>query len=422
MSVVNQMLKDLEQQQADKRLQFDEADLEVITPDSPSRSTFTLKLILPITLILVGIASWILFSDPFSFTTKVTAQRELISDVSGNAPIDNDALEEMTLEVSSEGGASAPSKLSDHPIKSESIINGENTKVSNPQIAITKTPDVVDLTEKSELDEANVASTPTIVNKQAAANQSAIQSSKAEGEVTVLRGNEAAGNEAVVTTDEAIQKHAITDRVTDSESTSKPVTTRDVVKEVSQAQQKSARLEQARQWISLGDFSRAEQLLIELLSDFNDFHVAREQLAYVYLQTQNNGALEELLKNALEAYPQHITYRVLLARQYADVKDWNAVIALTLTNVVTDERLLLMRALAFQQLKQHEKAVEVYIELLRHQSTRGDWWIGFAVSLESLNRFRDAHQALSRATQDPRLTQQQRQYIQTKQRTLKGLF
>jgi Tfp pilus assembly protein PilF len=194
------------------------------------------------------------------------------------------------------------------------------------------------------------------------------------------------------------------------------------VKQISKAQLKASRLEQARQWIALKNYAQAQQALNQLLHDFPDYHEAREQLAYVYLQTDNTEALQMLLTDAIQRYPHHATYRIVLAQHYANGQNWQSVLALTADNGLSNENLLLMRALAFQQLAQHEQAIEVYVRLLRDNATRGDWWIGFAVSLEALNRYQDAYQALVRAASDPRLTQQQKQYIQTNQRRLEGLL
>jgi Tfp pilus assembly protein PilF len=403
MSVVNQMLKDLERQQKTQPLYFNDDE---VSDNKPSRRRyFPVRFATVIVLLLIASigALGLYFAEslpaksdleqPLASSIALTETKPTKEESSGLITAAHavestsnkqlSVIQDSTHHPNRQANASAVTNnvdpveeraLSNHPIETK-VIAASHSKESEPNRAVKQS--TANRVADSALSIEQSNPTPTENNKQMNQNRSPMQHS--------------------VSNDRS-------------------------VKQISKAQLKASRLEQARQWIALKNYAQAQQALNQLLHDFPDYHEAREQLAYVYLQTDNTEALQMLLTDAIQRYPHHATYRIVLAQHYANGQNWQSVLALTADNGLSNENLLLMRALAFQQLAQHEQAIEVYVRLLRDNATRGDWWIGFAVSLEALNRYQDAYQALVRAASDPRLTQQQKQYIQTNQRRLEGLL
>ncbi|WP_144392402.1 tetratricopeptide repeat protein [Pleionea sediminis] len=194
------------------------------------------------------------------------------------------------------------------------------------------------------------------------------------------------------------------------------------VKSYSQKELKKLKLEKATALIEQGLLGKAEEALREIVDEFPAFHQANEHLAYVYLETSNDSSLERFLEEKITQYPSHRNYRALLIRHFAEKKQWTRVIALANDSEINNEDIRLMKAIAFQQLNQHDEAIDVYVDLLKSNKERGDWWLGLSISLESKKRFRDAYQALSKASGDPRINQQQHRYLKQKLRYLEGLL
>lgn len=194
------------------------------------------------------------------------------------------------------------------------------------------------------------------------------------------------------------------------------------IRQLSEKQIKKEKLQKATNMIAQGLWGAAEKHLIEITKAHPDYHAAIEKLAYVYIQTSNDSALKALLESSILAHPGHLNYRILLARQYAEAKQWNMVISVASPITQPHKTLSVMQAIAHQQLDQHQRAVAIYVELLKRFPERGEWWMGLSISLESLKRPKDAHQALVKASNDPRLTQQQSQYIGQKLKHLEGQF
>ncbi len=193
-----------------------------------------------------------------------------------------------------------------------------------------------------------------------------------------------------------------------------------VMKQVSIEQQKETSLTNAEDWINQGLFSSAEKELKALIKEHSDYHPARELLASVYLQTARNSDLVSVLEDGIKLFPQHVSYRVILAQYFAQQQQWENVLKLLGDKTPNSEHALILKALASQQLKQHELAVSSYQTLLKMKPNRGDWWLGLSISLEALKQNQPALQALQRAQNDARLSASQLSYVQHRIAALKG--
>jgi len=68
-------------------------------------------------------------------------------------------------------------------------------------------------------------------------------------------------------------------------------------------------------------------------------------------------------------------------------------------------------AALYQQTGQHLKAAASYRDVLRVDPRQGNWWIGLGISLEKLEKYAEARSAYQRAKNSANLTENLRQYV-----------
>jgi len=68
-------------------------------------------------------------------------------------------------------------------------------------------------------------------------------------------------------------------------------------------------------------------------------------------------------------------------------------------------------AALYQQTGQHLKAAASYRDVLRVNPHQGNWWIGLGISLEKLEKYAEARSAYQRAKNSVNLTEKLRQYV-----------
>jgi len=54
-------------------------------------------------------------------------------------------------------------------------------------------------------------------------------------------------------------------------------------------------------------------------------------------------------------------------------------------------------AATYQRVKNHKKAIAIYLQLVKEKSSVGIWWLGLAISLEKSGKNKEALEAYQRA-------------------------
>ena len=433
MSVVNQMLNDLEKNQADTHLNFDVekvGDSDTHRQSSPKKPLFFFSVIALLLAIL-------LFQFDFiqnNFSEKNTSTL-LLSQASG---LDDAQLSEVSP-TSNKTSAPAKAAVTEGSF-SKTINRTQTTSLVNDGAGLESEASPVIQTKSEALEKAkaqleddvgpenkvslenNVA---LVKQEEPAKKKEQIESSQLrEGKPIsrVVTQNTARSSIDQSSISKAKKQTIVNNNVKTSEQGAQPENL--AIKSRSSGQQLQERIAQAERAIDKQQYVGAINLLKSILQDHPNNHRARELLAFGYIQNQQNSELESLLASAIVRYPSQISYRQLLARHYMQLNQWEKVVNLISQSKVArqSEALLIMQAIAHQKLSQHLLAIEVYGSLLKNNNKRGDWWIGLAVSLEGVGRYRDANQALVKASKDPRISQQQALYIQQKSSQLRGLF
>lgn len=435
MSVVNKMLRDLQQNKPEQTLKLDDTDVSDSVSDAThdNAKPYLKRLFILLLLTAVAISFYIVnpLSDPAS-EQPIANLHSAVADSDNNLQSSQD--ESQTVENSKHEDASSntsplthdTSTIEDTTSEQLSSISSDknvfesnstrsqttNVKASNSDnVILDKAKTISDTSQSTDTTQPNNALASSS-ESYPSTNHSPTDNSSTDNRSTTNHSTE---KQLSIIKNDVKQN-------TNAKKVDAVATNNTKVKNLSDAQQKKQQLQLANGFIENGLFGKAEQQLNSLLSEYNDYHPAAEKLAYVFLQTNNTQALVSLLEQQIASFPGHTTYRILLARHYANQRQWQNVVHATSSDHQSNTTLMLMRTLALQQLGQHQTAIELYVNLLRQSPERGDWWIGLSVSLEAVKRYRDAHQALVKAAKDPRVTQPQHQYIAQKTQYLQGLF
>lgn len=161
-----------------------------------------------------------------------------------------------------------------------------------------------------------------------------------------------------------------------------------------------------RQAVRLFDQGRADHAIRELrkaLAEDPKHVKARELAAGIALQTGHWREAQSLLEEGLQQVPNHYLYARLLARVYVD--HGNEAKALAVMESAAprgsdDAQFSALLGLLYQRAGRHVDAVEAYERALAVRSDDGRAWLGFAISLESIEKWDAAKDAYQRAREN----------------------
>ena len=148
-------------------------------------------------------------------------------------------------------------------------------------------------------------------------------------------------------------------------------------------------------------YSAEAKLLLSL--EHNVKHVkAREVLVGLYLKTGRQVEAEEILNKGLLHLPDYSNFKKLYARLLLDSNQVGRAIKVLLQNkpaISADLNYFALLAASYQRNKNHAAAAKTYVKLLKLKPREGIWWVGMAVSLEALNKNKEALDAYEKARQ-----------------------
>ena len=163
--------------------------------------------------------------------------------------------------------------------------------------------------------------------------------------------------------------------------------------------------------------------LAGLVEEYPDFIPAREAYAAELLRRGDVGAAERILQSGLARTPQEPRYtlileHILLQRDLAD--DALQLLLRAAPSVHEDVEYHAFIAALQQRLGMHDAAVDVYRRVLAQAPYSGVWWLGLAISLAAQDQGPEAHTAFQRALVDRDLSANLRQYANREISRLSG--
>lgn len=150
---------------------------------------------------------------------------------------------------------------------------------------------------------------------------------------------------------------------------------------------------------------------------------ARELLAGMYMRTGRLVEAAGLLKEGVQLAPGHTVFAELYARVLVDQGEPGAAVRVLeqhLDAAHDDVNYLAMLAALYQQVGRQREAAQAYRELVQARPDRGEWWAGLGISLEALGQPAAARQAYQRAQDTGNLPAQLRKYTAGRLASLKS--
>lgn len=158
------------------------------------------------------------------------------------------------------------------------------------------------------------------------------------------------------------------------------------------------KITQAEQAMERNDIAKAESLFEEVLLVMPSHETARKQLAALWYGKRHYQDAVNLLSQGIALAPKAEEMRLMSARIYYE--QGQARQALNILSPVkqsSNSELQALLANAAAELNEHESAIEAFEKLMSLEPNVGRWWLGAAVSLDSLGKFVPARDAYTQA-------------------------
>ncbi|MDH5190945.1 MAG: tetratricopeptide repeat protein [Gammaproteobacteria bacterium] len=172
-------------------------------------------------------------------------------------------------------------------------------------------------------------------------------------------------------------------------------------KPLSRAEQAEMSYQSAVRQLKDGYFSLALQSLKECL-DVDPKHItARDLFANLLVRNQRMDEALTVLSDGIELYPYQLEFIQLYARVLAEkglVEPALQMLERISPDVATQADYHALRATLYQQLGRYDRAIVIYQDVLRVKPDRGRWWMGLALSLEAKGDHKSALNAYRNVT------------------------
>lgn len=366
MSVINQMLKELDER-SDTKENVSGGQATLGSQESSSKLKITLIVLFIIVINVFGIYAWGLYSE-------------------------NKALKEA-VHTSSQ---SLP-ELESKPLSFPKLIKEEFTEVDIE----TVDKDIPALINNSTTYIENKAKQQTIEEPQAPIKKEVQQAIK-EDNVVITPLND-------LTSEDHIDKTVTTDAIKKEEKQSSLSISRSKLSPERVVQNK---LQKAEQAIIDNDIPKAEKLFEDVLLIQPDNKGARKQLSALWFGRKLFRPALNLLSQGMAIYPDDIDFRLMKARILLNQnKNKEALYVLnSLAEAPNVEYQVLLANIA-QSLSEAPSVILAYQQLVILESHKSKWWMGLAVALDRDSQFIKARTAYEMALSTGNLSSNSAQFI-----------
>lgn len=388
MSVINQMLKDLEENKQNT------VQVTPVASIAPSRSS---KLVMVLLMLLItGLAA----VSVYLFAEKLQRQ-DTASVVSAEVPVITPQENGTVTVQSAEQQELLQEPLAADKVTDLSPLESQNTVVSAevPASAVISAPAYETTETTASLAKTSASAGVSVqepvipVTKVAEAKAPAVQAPVAK---------KPAALEPVVTAPAADVSVAA-----DDSFAIKPV-------QRSPKEQAARYFKQVNDALLIGDTLKAKKQLVKILRLDKHHDQAREKLASLLYGEQRFTDAVKLLQQGLSVSPQYPNFRLMLARIYLQNNDkQQAYYYLKPLKPDVRENLDYYAMLAglAQSLGDLEQAKAAYLQLTKHDANRAKWWLGLGISADKLQQQTLALSAYKQAQSMGQLSPASRRYI-----------
>ncbi len=225
---------------------------------------------------------------------------------------------------------------------------------------------------------------------------------------------------AVDQVDAVVLNNSAQAAVSDAGVTADPSPVSSVVRsprELSFSDQDLLQAQDAMRLIARNQPDQAIKSLQQFLGENPSAHQSRETLIKLALQSGDSAAAENLLNAGLAIAPSRDAFRKLQARLFLSAgktQDALAILNTRIPNVSEDLEYHDLLATAYLSTQDYSNAAKTYEALVQHNRNEARWWYGLASSWDSLGRNRDAALAYEQAMNLPNLSATLRQRSQVR--------
>lgn len=389
MSVINQMLKDLEE----RNQPANEAPAgNPIIVNQPAKSTSS------IVIVLVSVALSVLIAGAVWLYLENQKLQLNQKDVSQPVSQGNPAIRESAItQAVSESSVGSP------PTGQVLVNQAQKEQDTSEQALENSLKKNVNANE-----EANLKANVDTVNSPDRVTSQKVTSTESEANLV-----ESLRTTASVVSDEPV---AETQKPSTSENTAKIGSKPSLSiarKQLSPEQLAAQKMSQVDKAMMEGEGQKAEQLLqdVVLLTPMNT--EARKQLAALWFaQGQLQGALN-VLNQGVAAMPDFADFRLMKAKILLQQNNaqgaYQSLMALPRHPQIEYQSLL---AQAAQQVGEHSASINAYRQLVQLQPSKGKWHLGLAIALDRNSQFGEAVKAYREAIALGDISPQSRQFAQ----------
>ncbi len=381
MSVINEMLKDLDKRKAAEQ---PAKEHEVYVQSTQHGKQGVDYKLLIIAILVTGIVCFAVMSFLHKDTNPVQGLTvQTVKDTTDVAKVTDNIAQSQATKVQSKV----------QPINEETLVTSvplNNTAVKQPATNIVKLENTQDVAAKEV---SSNKATPEVIS----ANTNARVVDDPEPVIISTHNN---GQ-----TPESVTKSLNTDTASLTIATV----------ELTPKQLADKKYKQAMRAINNKDAHTAEKLLEEALILSAHHLEARKQLAALWFGRQANGQAINVLAQGIALTPKSEELRIMQARIYAGQgefsKAFNALKPLSDSiNVEYQQALATMAS----QAKQFPFAVKAYQKLIVLNPEQGRWWLGMAIALDSDGQYQQATLAYQKALHSKQLSQSSINFVNTR--------
>lgn len=389
MSVINQMLKDLEQRRG-------VSEHGRYVPDS-KRASLSWFIWLPCSVLFgvgAGLFMWSYLQpklpSPMPGSAVSTVEAKMPATVSGAPSAPRPVALPLQADVSAASSPALPA-LATESVPVETVVG------MSDEIRDEKETDEEPLTSDDQL-YVNQPKSSRFEENGLARNNSAFEESSSTSDTTIID-------------DSPVTEEQPADELQIEEVTLSP------------AEEASLQRRQAEQAMTKGDLPKARSSLSALLQATPLDHSAREKLAGLLFGAGEEAEARRVLEQGMALAPTYANYRLLLARMEMSVGQKSRALA-HLRDCEPEVRSNLdfyaTRAALAQELGDYPLAASSYQKLTVQQPAEGRWWLGLGIAYEKAGRPQAALDAYRRAELSAGLSVPSREFVRQRRIRLEG--
>jgi len=370
-SVINQMLKELEQRQSDESTQTSTA----VTPVE-KKSTVTIVLVTAVIVLLIsllGFYVWKLNHDNEILQNAVVKSQSQQPQLSSIPHSSEDKVESLNHHLN-EANTSLPAVK---PAISDKIKESAKTTLLTQQTVRDKATLVNTVQSIQPSDEDSIVTTPPVIKTE----NTVVTPVKKISTVAKSNLNE---NKTVAQEPITQEKEAPTLRISRSQIPPERVVQR--------------KFEKAERAIMDNEVLKAEQLFEDILLIQPEHKSARKQLSALWFGRKLFQPALNLLSKGVALFPRDVDFRLMKARILLNQNNTQAAFqVLKEYETAPHAEYQVLLANTAQAVGDTKSTILAYQQLVKIEAHKGKWWLGLAVALDRNSEFEEARNAYQKA-------------------------